>query len=53
VIAGVQANNTASLALHESAGFRRLGVQERVGRDPTGRWRDVILFERRSAITGR
>jgi phosphinothricin acetyltransferase len=53
LIAGVQANNTASLALHERAGFRRLGVQERVGRDPTGRWRDVILFERRSAITGR
>jgi L-amino acid N-acyltransferase YncA len=52
LIAGVQANNTASLALHERAGFRRLGVQERVGRDPTGRWRDVILFERRSATTG-
>ena len=48
LIAGVQANNPASLALHERAGFRRLGVQERVGRDPTGQWRDVVLFERRS-----
>ncbi len=27
LIAGVQANNTASLALHERAGFRQLGVQ--------------------------
>lgn len=53
LIAGVQANNPASLALHERAGFRRLGVQERVGRDPTGQWRDVVLFERRSGIVGR
>ena len=52
IIAGVQANNPASIALHERAGFRRLGVQERVGRDPTGQWRDVILFERRSATVG-
>lgn len=53
LIAGVQANNPASLSLHERAGFRRLGVQERVGRDPTGQWRDVVLFERRSGIVGR
>lgn len=52
LIAGVQAENTASLALHERAGFRRIGVQERIGRDPTGRWRDVVLFERRSSIVG-
>jgi phosphinothricin acetyltransferase len=52
LIAGVQANNPASLALHERAGFRRIGVQERVGRDPTGRWRDVVLLERRSARVG-
>ena len=52
LIAGVQANNPASLALHERAGFRRIGVQERVGRDPTGRWRDVVLLERRSALVG-
>jgi len=52
LIAGVQANNPASLALHERAGFRRVGVQERVGRDATGTWRDVILLERRSAVAG-
>ena len=53
LIAGVQANNPASLALHERAGFRRIGVQERVGRDPGGTWRDVVLLERRSATAGR
>jgi L-amino acid N-acyltransferase YncA len=53
LIAGVQANNPASLALHERAGFRRIGVQERVGRDAAGRWQDVVLLERRSAVAGR
>ena len=53
LIAGVQAENAASLALHERVGFRRIGVQERIGRDATGRWRDVVLLERRSPIVGR
>jgi L-amino acid N-acyltransferase YncA len=52
LIAGVQANNTASLALHMRAGFRRIGIQERIGRDPSGVWRDVVLLERRSAVVG-
>jgi L-amino acid N-acyltransferase YncA len=52
LLAGVQAENTASLALHERAGFRRIGVQERVGRDAAGVWRDVVLLERRSPTTG-
>jgi L-amino acid N-acyltransferase YncA len=52
LLAGVLAENTSSLALHERAGFRRIGLQERMGRDITGRWRDVILLERRSSITG-
>src|SRR4051794_8835900 len=52
LIAGVQANNAASLALHERAGFRRIGVQERIGRDASGVWRDVVLLERRSPTTG-
>ena len=45
--AGVLSDNTASLALHERVGFRRVGTQERLGRDPSGRWRDVVLMERR------
>ena len=44
---GIFPENTASLALHERAGFRTLGVRERVGQH-YGRWRDVILVERRS-----
>ncbi|MFF3868278.1 GNAT family N-acetyltransferase [Micromonospora sp. NPDC001898] len=46
---GVFPENAASLALHQRAGFRVLGVRERVGRHH-GRWRDVVLLERRSAV---
>ncbi|MCW3816647.1 GNAT family N-acetyltransferase [Micromonospora sp. DR5-3] len=48
---GVFPENTASLALHERAGFRVVGVRERVGRHH-GRWRDVVLLERRSRVVG-
>ncbi|MFK4246906.1 GNAT family N-acetyltransferase [Micromonospora chokoriensis] len=44
---GVFPENTASLALHQRTGFRVVGVRERVGRHH-GRWRDVVLLERRS-----
>lgn len=50
--AGVEIENTASLRLHEKVGFRRVGVRERIGRDPTGRWRDVVVLERRSEHVG-
>ncbi|MFI6209411.1 GNAT family N-acetyltransferase [Streptomyces sp. NPDC051041] len=45
--AGIFPENTASLALHRRAGFRVIGTRERVGRHH-GRWRDVVLVERRS-----
>jgi sodium-dependent dicarboxylate transporter 2/3/5 len=48
LMAGVLSENAASLALHERAGFRRVGVQEAMGQDRTGRWRDVVLLERRT-----
>jgi L-amino acid N-acyltransferase YncA len=44
---GVFPENTASLALHEAAGFRVVGIRQRLGRHH-GRWRDVVLIERRS-----
>ncbi|GAA1104137.1 MULTISPECIES: GNAT family N-acetyltransferase [Streptomyces violaceusniger group] len=44
---GVFPENTASLALHQRAGFRVIGTRERVGRHH-GVWRDVVLIERRS-----
>jgi phosphinothricin acetyltransferase len=47
LLAGVLAENDASLAVHERVGFRRVGVQRALGRDPNGRWRDVALLERR------
>ena len=43
--------NTASLRLHEKAGFRVVGIRERIGRHH-GRWRDVVLIERRSPFIG-
>jgi L-amino acid N-acyltransferase YncA len=52
LLAGVLADNTASLALHERVGFRQVGVQRGMGQDAAGRWRDVVLMERRSTIVG-
>jgi D-serine deaminase-like pyridoxal phosphate-dependent protein/L-amino acid N-acyltransferase YncA len=52
LLAGIMAENAASLAVHERVGFRRIGVQRQVGRDATGRWRDVVLLERRSEVVG-
>ncbi len=49
---GILVENAASLAIHRAAGFRRVGVSERLGRDRTGRWRDVVLMERRSDAVG-
>jgi phosphinothricin acetyltransferase len=43
--------NTASLGLHERAGFRVVGTRERLGCH-LGRWRDVVLVERRSSVAG-
>ena len=53
LLAGVLAENAASLGLHERVGFRRIGVQHRFGQDASGRWRDVVLLERRSSVVGR
>lgn len=49
LLAGVLADNAPSLAVHERVGFRRVGVHRAIGQDATGRWRDVVLLERRSA----
>ncbi len=50
--AGIFPENEASVALHHSCGFRQVGVRERVGQMPDGRWRDVLLLERRSTVVG-
>lgn len=41
--------NEASIRLHEWAGFRVVGVRERIAR-LDGRWRDTVLLERRSRM---
>ncbi len=46
--AGIFPENEASIALHERFGFRLVGVRRRLGQMPDGRWRDVLLYERRS-----
>jgi L-amino acid N-acyltransferase YncA len=48
---GIFPENKASLALHQKSGFRILGTQERIGK-MDGRWRDVVLMERRSTVIG-
>ena len=53
LLVGILPENAASLALHRRVGFRRIGVQRRLGRDVDGRWRDVVLMERRTPATGR
>ena len=45
--AGIFPENAASMALHRAAGFRVVGTRERIGQHH-GRWRDVVLIERRS-----
>ena len=52
LLAGILRDNAASLALHERVGFSRIGVQHRLGQDSTGRWRDVVMLERRSTVVG-
>jgi L-amino acid N-acyltransferase YncA len=51
---GVFPENEASLAVHAAAGFRVVGTRERVGRMTygvlAGRWRDVVMVERRSPV---
>jgi phosphinothricin acetyltransferase len=45
--AGIFPENTASIELHKRAGFRVVGIREKLG-SMDGRWRDVVLLERRS-----
>jgi phosphinothricin acetyltransferase len=50
--AGIFPENTASISLHKSCGFRKVGVRRRIGK-LCDVWRDVILMERRSAMVGK
>jgi phosphinothricin acetyltransferase len=54
--AGIFPENVASIELHKKHGFRVLGIRERVGKmafgELQGKWRDVVLMERRSKVAG-
>ena len=50
--AGIFPENHASLKLHQKNGFRIIGRRERPAQMPDGRWRDVVLLERRSQTIG-
>jgi len=49
--ANIFPENTASLGLHKSCGFREVGRRERIGK-LKGVWRDTMLLERRSDTAG-
>jgi L-amino acid N-acyltransferase YncA len=50
--AGIFPENTSSIALHERCGFQLVGTRARVGQMQDGRWREVLLYERRSSHVG-
>lgn len=43
--------NAASIRLHTTAGFRQIGFREKIAQ-LDGKWRNTVLFERRSKIIG-
>jgi L-amino acid N-acyltransferase YncA len=49
--AGIFPENTSSIALHKSVGFREVGRRERIGQ-LVGVWRDTVFLERRSSVVG-
>ena len=49
--AGIFPENTASIELHKSCGFRKVGIRRRIGK-LGDLWRDVVLLERRSLKVG-
>ncbi|HYG02801.1 MAG TPA: GNAT family N-acetyltransferase [Chryseosolibacter sp.] len=51
LFASVFPENAASIHLHRSAGFREIGYREKIAQ-LDGKWRDTLLFERRSRTVG-
>jgi L-amino acid N-acyltransferase YncA len=49
--ASIFPENTASISLHNSCGFREVGRRQRIAK-MKGVWRDTLLFERRSKLVG-
>ncbi|WPP48027.1 GNAT family N-acetyltransferase [Catalinimonas niigatensis] len=49
--ASIFPENAASILLHESSGFRKVGFREKIAQ-LEGVWRDTLIYERRSTIAG-
>ncbi len=49
--AGIFPENESSIKIHEDCGFRIIGRREKIGQ-MNGVWRDTLLLERRSTVTG-
>jgi L-amino acid N-acyltransferase YncA len=49
---GIIKENAASIALHRRCGFREIGTKEKLGKISNGKWKDVVLMERRSKVVG-
>jgi phosphinothricin acetyltransferase len=49
--AGIFPENAVSVKIHEKCGFRLVGRREKIGQ-MNGLWRDTLLLERRSPVTG-
>lgn len=50
--ASIFPENSASVSLHKSCGFREVGTRRRIGK-LNDIWRDTVLLERRSEAVGR
>jgi L-amino acid N-acyltransferase YncA len=50
--ASIFPENAASINLHERLGFRLVGIRRQIVRMPDGRWRDELVYERRSPSVG-
>jgi phosphinothricin acetyltransferase len=48
---GTFPENAASIAIQKACGFREVGIREKIG-CMNGKWRDVVLLERRSKVIG-
>jgi phosphinothricin acetyltransferase len=49
--ASIFPENTASIRLHRSSGFREIGYREKIAQ-LDGQWRSTVLFEKRSKKVG-